>query len=102
MMQFVGQKVDGIISGVTSFGIFVELPNTCEGLVRIAEMRDDYYTFDEANYRYVGRHRGKIFRLGDPITVIVAAADAATRRWISHWSRRSRPQPPQRPNPGRR
>ncbi len=103
MMQFVGQKVDGIISGVTSFGIFVELPNTCEGLVRIAEMRDDYYTFDEANYRYVGRHRGKIFRLGDPITVIVAAADAATRRVDFTLEQKEPPRSrPQRPNPGRR
>ena len=71
--------------------------------MRIAEMRDDYYTFDEANYRYVGRHRGKIFRLGDPITVIVAAADAATRRVDFTLEQKEPPRSrPQRPNPGRR
>jgi ribonuclease R len=80
MAAHMGERFTGVISGVTSFGLFVELPNTCEGLVRIAEMSDDYYVYEEKNYRYVGRHRGSIYRLGDTVTIEVLGADPATRR----------------------
>ncbi|MGI6193144.1 MAG: ribonuclease R [Christensenellales bacterium] len=80
MALHVGERFTGVISGVTSFGLFVELPNTCEGLVRIAEMSDDYYVYEEKNYRYVGRHRKNIYRLGDTVTIEVTGADPATRR----------------------
>lgn len=80
MAGFLGQEFAGIISGVTSFGMFVELPNTCEGLVRMSDLKDDFYTFEEKNYRFVGRHTAKIFRLGDAVTVQVVAADVSTRR----------------------
>ncbi|KXK24946.1 MAG: ribonuclease R, partial [Bacteroidetes bacterium OLB12] len=61
---------DGIISGVTDFGVFVEIVETkCEGMVRMADMKDDYYEFDEKNYRVIGRRRKKIYRLGDKVQV---------------------------------
>ena len=80
MAMHIGERFTGVISGVTSFGLFVELPNTCEGMVRISEMEDDYYVYEEKNYRYVGRHRGSVYRLGDTVTVEVVGADPATRR----------------------
>lgn len=69
----------GRISGVTAWGIFVELPNTVEGLVRLADMIDDYYRFDEEQYQIVGEHSGRAYRLGDPVRVRVKGADAAAR-----------------------
>ncbi|MPN58764.1 Ribonuclease R [bioreactor metagenome] len=80
MANHVGERFSGVISGVTSFGLFVELQNTCEGLVRVSEMSDDYYVFEEKNYRYVGRHHGSIYRLGDTVTIEVLNADPASRR----------------------
>jgi len=76
----VGEQFKGVISGVTSFGIFVELPNTCEGLVRISDLSDDYYVFEEKNYRYVGRHHGAVYRLGDTVQITVSAVDLETHR----------------------
>ena len=62
MSDKIGQTFKGTISGVTEWGIFVEITeNKCEGLVRAREMNDDSYTFDEDNYRYVGRNKGKIY-----------------------------------------
>lgn len=76
MSDKIGQIFKGTISGVTEWGIFVEITeNKCEGLVRAREMNDDAYIFDEDNYRYVGRHKGKIYALGDTVFVIVKKAD---------------------------
>lgn len=69
----------GRISGVTSWGIFVELPNTVEGLVRLSDMVDDYYQFDEEHYQIAGEHSRKAYRLGDPVRVRVKGADPAAR-----------------------
>jgi ribonuclease R len=72
----IGQVFMGIISGVTEWGIYVEISeNKCEGMVRPRDMRDDYYVFDEDNYRYVGRRTGRTFRLGDKVTIEVKDAD---------------------------
>src|SRR5699024_9317978 len=54
MSKRVGETFNGIISGVTSFGMFVELENTIEGLVRVSSMEDDYYQYDEKGYQFVG------------------------------------------------
>ena len=76
MSDKIGQIFKGTISGVTEWGIFVEITeNKCEGLVRSREMNDDVYIFDEDNYRYVGRHKGKIYALGDTVFIIVKKAD---------------------------
>ncbi|MGZ4036298.1 MAG: ribonuclease R [Bacteroidia bacterium] len=72
----IGNIFKGVISGVTEWGIFVEIiENKCEGLVRSREMHDDAYVFDQENYRYVGRHTGKIYSLGDTVFIIVKRAD---------------------------
>ncbi len=70
----------GIISGVTDFGIFVEIVETkCEGMVRLADMKDDFYEFDERNYRVIGRRRKKTYRLGDTVDVRVKKTDVDRR-----------------------
>ena len=75
MQERLGMVFDGIISGVTEWGIYVELnENKCEGMVPMRDLNDDYYEFDEKNYRLVGRRTKKQFRLGDPITIQVASA----------------------------
>jgi ribonuclease R len=71
---------DGIISGVTDFGIFVEIVETkCEGMVRLADMKDDYYEFDEKQFRVIGRRRKKIYRLGDKVQVWIRKTDVDRR-----------------------
>ncbi len=70
----------GIITGVTDFGIFVEIIETkCEGMVRMSDMKDDYYDFDEKNYRVVGRKNKKIYRLGDEVEVRIKKTDVDKR-----------------------
>ena len=80
MANFIGKEFDGHISGVTNFGIFVELPNTCEGLIRMKGLQDDYYIFDEKQYQIVGQNSKRIFRLGDSIRIRVESADINSRR----------------------
>lgn len=76
MADHVGQVFDGVISGVTEWGIYVELiENKCEGMIPIRDLDDDYYTFDEKNYCLVGRRFHKKFQLGDELTVRVAKAN---------------------------
>ncbi len=80
-MSMAEDKVyDGIITGVTDFGVFVEIVETkCEGMARLADMKDDFYEFDEKNYRIIGRRRKKIYRLGDEIKVRVKKTDVDRR-----------------------
>ena len=71
---------DGIITGVTDFGIFVEIVETkCEGMARLSDMKDDFYEFDEKNYRAIGRRRKKIYRLGDKVIVRIKKTDVDRR-----------------------
>lgn len=75
-MQFhLEEEFDAVVSGVAQYGMFVELKNTVEGLVRSASMMDDYYICDEKNYRMVGKRTGKQYRLGDPVRVKAVTAD---------------------------
>lgn len=71
MADKIGQEYDGIISSVTNFGMFVELPNTIEGLVHVSYMTDDYYRYDERNLAMIGERTGNVFRIGDEITIRV-------------------------------
>ncbi|MED1203795.1 ribonuclease R [Heyndrickxia acidicola] len=71
MEDKIGQEYDGIISSVTNFGMFVELPNTIEGLVHVSYMTDDYYHYDERQFAMIGEKTGNVFRIGDEITVRV-------------------------------
>ena len=71
---------DGIITGVTDFGIFVEIIETkCEGMVRLADMKDDFYEFEEKHYRVIGRRRKLIYRLGDEVKVKIKKTDIDRR-----------------------
>ncbi len=71
---------EGLISGVTEWGIYVEIIETkCEGMIRMSDMSDDFYEFDEKNYRIIGRKTKKIFRLGDKISVRVKKTDIDRR-----------------------
>ena len=79
MLEHVGEEYDGVISGVTGWGFYVELQNTVEGLVHIMTLKDDYYNFDEENYRLVGERHGRVFRLGEPVRVRVRSAEPANR-----------------------
>jgi ribonuclease R len=69
MEDKIGEEFDGIISSVTNFGMFIELPNTIEGLVHVSYMTDDYYRYDERQYAMIGEKTGNVFRIGDEITV---------------------------------
>lgn len=79
MSDKIGQIYTGVISSVTSFGIFVELENTIEGLVHISNMLDDYYIYDEKHHSLMGERLRKIYRLGDEVTIKVAKTDIDTR-----------------------
>jgi len=69
MAPFIGETFEGYISGVTSFGLYVSLPNTVEGLVHITELDDDFYEFDEDLMFLIGRHQKKMYRLGAKVKV---------------------------------
>ena len=79
MRGFIGEEFVGVISSVTSFGIYVELPNTVEGLVHVSNMFDDHYIYDESTYSMTGERSGKTYKLGQPVKVRVEAADKVTR-----------------------
>ena len=79
MMEHIGEIFEGVISGITTWGMYVELPNTVEGMIRVAEMKDDYYTYDEEHYQMVGEHTKKIYKLGQKVTVEVMNADKILR-----------------------
>lgn len=74
MMDHIGEEYSGMISGVVSFGMFVELANSIEGLVRLDDMTDDFYTYDEATFALIGKKNKRGYRLGDNVNVIVKAA----------------------------
>lgn len=79
MQDKIGEEFDGVISSVTNFGLFVELENTVEGLVHVSYLTDDYYHFDEKAYAMIGERTGTIFRIGDEITIKVAAVNLDER-----------------------
>ena len=79
MQSHIGEEYEGVISGVTKWGVYVELPNTVEGLVHVADMRDDHYEFLEQSYELCGQHTGRTFKLGQTVTVRVTNADRLQR-----------------------
>ena len=80
MSEKVGESFDGVVAGVTSFGLFVELLDIfVNGAVAINEMRDDYYHHDEKHHRLVGKRTGKIYQIGDLVRVRVAGVDSSRR-----------------------
>jgi len=79
MAQFVGQIMEGHISGISTWGMYVELPNTCEGMIRVTSLKDDYYFYDEEHYMMVGEHTKKCFKLGEKVRIRVVGVDKLTR-----------------------
>lgn len=79
MERHIGETFTGVISSVTSWGLYVELPNTIEGLVHVTALGDDYYQFDEKKYMYIGERTNKVYALGDMIDVKVEACNRMDR-----------------------
>lgn len=79
MTQFIDEEFEGIISSVTKWGMYVELPNTVEGLVHVNDLTDDYYEFDEDNLALIGRRTKTVYKIGDKVKVIVLAASKEER-----------------------
>ncbi len=75
MNKRIGEEYDGIVSSVTNFGMFVELPNTVEGLVHISTLEDDYYIYDEKHLSLMGEKTRNIYKLGDEVRVRVLKVD---------------------------
>lgn len=76
MQDKVGMEFAGVISGVTEWGIYVEIiENKCEGMIRTRDLRGDTFVFDEDNFRYVGRNTGKVYALGDTVNILVKGTD---------------------------
>lgn len=75
MSKHIGEVFSGVISGITNWGIFVELPNTVEGLIRVADMHDDYYIYDEEHYTMIGEHTRRCYKLGEKVTIRVIGTD---------------------------
>lgn len=80
MQKFVGQNFDGVIESVTNFGFFVELDNGVDGLVRAAELKDDYYAFVEREFALIGTRTGKSYHIGDNVRVKLVSANVKLRQ----------------------
>ncbi|MDF1672180.1 MAG: ribonuclease R [Vicingaceae bacterium] len=77
----IGEEFEGVISGVSEWGLYVEIMNgLCEGMARLRDMEDDFYTYDEENFAAVGRKYGDIYRMGDPLRIKVMRADLAKKQ----------------------
>lgn len=79
MMDHIGEKYTGMINTIMNFGMFVELPNLVEGLIRLEDLKDDYYTFDESVMALIGRKNKRGYRLGDEVDIIVKDANKELR-----------------------
>ena len=80
MKKHIGEDFDGIISGVTQFGIYVEIKNILvEGMVSVRDLKDDFYTYDEKKYSLSGDRKGKVYRLGDPVKITCVNANSEKR-----------------------
>ena len=79
MKAHIGKEFDGLVSGATGWGIYVELPNTVEGMIALNTLEDDFYKYDQLNYCVIGERTGKVYRLGDKVKVICIKADKETR-----------------------
>jgi ribonuclease R len=80
MLEHLGEQFTGVISNITSFGIFCELDNTIEGMIKLSSMYDDYYIYDEKQYCLIGENTGNIYRIGDVVDVIVVRSSPETRQ----------------------
>ena len=79
MLDHIGDCYEGIISGVTNYGIYVELSNTVEGMIRLSDIPDDFYVYNEIMMEVTGKTGGKTYRMGDRVNIRVVAADKDLR-----------------------
>src|SRR5690606_8884119 len=81
MKDHLGEVFEGVISGITEWGMYVEIKeNLCEGMVSVRDLDDDQYSFDERNYCLRGRYHNKVYTLGDEVTVKIVRADLVKRQ----------------------
>lgn len=80
MSNFIGEVFQGVVSGVTSFGMFVELDNSVEGLIRLENMTDDYYEFDEKTSALIGRRKKRIYTVGNTVKIVLANTNILLRQ----------------------
>ena len=80
MSKFIGESFEASIANVTSFGMFVELKNSVEGLVRLENMNEDYFIYDEVSSSLIGEHGGRIYRIGDKVIVTLVHTDLESRQ----------------------
>ncbi|MCI9137749.1 MAG: VacB/RNase II family 3'-5' exoribonuclease, partial [Lachnospiraceae bacterium] len=79
MSERIGETFEGVISSITSWGMYVELPNTIEGMIHVTNLTDDYYHYDESTYEMIGEATGKRYKLGQKLQVVVAGTDKLMR-----------------------
>ncbi len=79
MGKFIGEEFDGVVAGITNYGMYIELPNTVEGMVRITSLADDYYYYDEEKYELVGEKTHNVFKLGQKVRISVLGIDKLKR-----------------------
>ncbi|NLZ81633.1 MAG: ribonuclease R [Clostridiales bacterium] len=79
MSKRIGQQYEGIISGITNYGMYVELPNTVEGMIHVTALKDDYYFYDDEKYEMIGEKTHKVYKLGEKIEIVVTGADKIQR-----------------------
>ncbi len=80
MQKHLGEIFEGVISSITNWGMYVELPNTIEGMIRVTDLLDDYYYYDDDNYEMIGKETGRRFKLGQKVSVIAVKADKMQRQ----------------------
>ena len=79
MTERIGEEFEGVISSITKWGIYVELPNTIEGLIHVTNLYDDHYNYIEDSYEMVGEHTGKTYKLGQTVVVRVIGTSKVER-----------------------
>ena len=79
MSDFIGDTFEGVISGITTWGMYVELPNTVEGMIKVTDLKDDYYIYDAEHYAMIGEHTRKTYKLGEKVSVELVATDKLLR-----------------------
>lgn len=79
MSKRIGQEFEGIISGITNYGMYVELENTVEGMIHVTSLKDDYYFYDGDRYEMIGEKTGRVYKLGEKIKIVVTGADKILR-----------------------
>ena len=79
MEERIGNTYEGVISGITAWGIYVELPNTVEGMIHVSKIEGDYFFYNEETYEMTGTDTGKTFKLGEKVKIVVSGVDRMSK-----------------------